>query len=72
MHRVVFEGSEPKLLRKFCTSKRCSFLIAINVEIDLIIFNNNWVLMDLPLVLKPIGWEWGIRTIYKIFWPKVS
>ena len=45
---------------------------AINVEIDLIIFNNNWILMDLPLVSKPIGWEWGIRTRYKILWPKVS
>ena len=60
---VFFEGSDPKVWESFVLLKRCSFFIvkAINDEIDLILFNNNWVLMDLPLVLKPIGCEWVLE-----------
>ena len=27
-------------------------------KIDSMLFNNNWVLVGLPLVSKPIGFEW--------------
>ena len=42
-----------------------SIVKAINNEINSILFNNNWVLMDLPLVLKPIGCEWVLEKDIK-------
>ena len=30
---------------------------AVNDEIDLILFNNTWVLVDLPAGSKPIGYK---------------
>ena len=60
---VFFEGSDPKVLESFMLLKKMQFSIvkAINDEIDSMLFNNNWVLMNLHLALKLIGCEWVLE-----------
>ena len=39
---------------------------AVNDEMDSILSNNNWVLVDLPPGSNTIGCKWVFRRIYKI------
>ena len=37
---------------------------AVNDEMDSILSNNTWVLVDLPTGSKPIGYKWVFRRKY--------
>ncbi|GJY92260.1 zinc finger, CCHC-type containing protein [Tanacetum coccineum] len=39
---------------------------AINDEMDSILGNNTWVLADLPLGCKPLGWKWIFKRKLKV------
>ena len=53
---------DPKSYKEVMASRDSAFWKkAVNDEIDLILSNNTWVLVDLPTGSKPIGYKWVFR-----------
>ena len=63
---IVFnKEDDPKTFEEAMTSKDSTFWKeAVNDEIDSILSNNTWVLVDQPTGLKPIGCKWVFRRKY--------
>ncbi|GJV78803.1 retrovirus-related pol polyprotein from transposon TNT 1-94 [Tanacetum coccineum] len=58
----------PKTYKKAITSRNSAFLNqTINDEIDSLISNNTWELLDLPLGSKAIGCRWVFWIIYHTY-----
>nr|GEW99038.1 zinc finger, CCHC-type [Tanacetum cinerariifolium] len=58
---------DPKIADKAIKSQDIAFWKeAINDEIDSIMGNNTWVLADLPLGCKPIGYKWIFKRKLKV------
>ena len=60
---IVFNTEDdPKSFKEALTSRDSTFWKeCINDEMDLILSNNTWVLVDLPVGSKPIGCKWVFR-----------
>ena len=57
--------NDPKSFKEALTSRDSAFWKeCINDEMDLILSNNTWVLVDLPVGSKPIGCKWVFRRKY--------
>jgi len=57
--------NEPKIFKEAMASRDSSFWKeAINDEIDSLLSNNTWFLIDLPPRLKSIGCKWEFRIKY--------
>ena len=63
---IVFNTEDdPKSFKEALTSRDSAFWKeCINDEMDLILSNNTWVLVDLPVGSKPIGCKWVFRRKY--------
>ena len=63
---IVFNTEDdPKSFKEALTSRDSAFWKeCINDEMDLILSNNTWVLVDLPTSSKPIGCKWVLRRKY--------
>ena len=58
---------DPKTFSQVMSSGDVTFWKeAVNDEMDSILFNNTWVLVDLPRGSKPIGCKWVFRRKYNI------
>ena len=56
---------DPKTFKEAIVSRDVAFWKeAINDEIDSILSNNTWILVDLPPESKPIGCKWVFRRKY--------
>ncbi|KAJ9129756.1 hypothetical protein P3X46_035250, partial [Hevea brasiliensis] len=56
---------DPKTFQEAMTTRDVAFWKeAINDEMDSLLFNNTWVLVDLPPGSKPIGCKWVFRRKY--------
>ena len=59
------EDDDPKTFGEAISSRDAAFWKEdINDEMDSIVSNNTWVLVDLPLGSKPIGCTWIFRRKY--------
>ena len=62
---VLNTEEDPKCFNKAMSSRDAAFWKeAVNDEIDSILSNNTWVLVDLPPGSKPIGCKWVFRRKY--------
>ena len=60
--KVLNIEDDPKTYKEAITSRVSAFWKeAINDEMDSILSNNTWVLVDLPQGSKPIGCKWVFR-----------
>ena len=58
---------DPKKCVEVMASKDLAFWKeAVNKEMDLVLSNNTWVLVDLPTGSKPIGCKWVFRRKFNI------
>ena len=62
---LLIVEDDPKTFREAMASRDVAFWKeAVNDEIDSIMSNNKWVLVDLPAGSKPIGCKWVFRRKY--------
>jgi hypothetical protein len=62
---VLNTEDDPKSFSEAMSSRDAAFWKeAVNDEMDSILSNNTWVLVDLPLSSKPIGCKWVFRRKY--------
>ena len=63
---IVFNiEDDPKSYEEAMASRDSAFWKeAVNDEMDSILSNNTWVLVDLPTGSKPIGCKWVFRRKY--------
>jgi hypothetical protein len=53
---------EPKIFGQAMSSRDVAFWKeAVNDEMDSILSNNTWILVDLPQGSKPIGYKWVFK-----------
>jgi hypothetical protein len=62
---VLNTEEDPKCFNEAMSSRDAAFWKeAVNDEMDSILSNNTWVLVDLPPGSKPIGCKWVFRRKY--------
>ena len=63
---IVFNiEDDPKTFEESMASRNLAFWKeAVNDEMNSILSNNTWVLVDLPTSSKPIGCKWAFRRKY--------
>ena len=67
---VLSIEDDPKSFSEAMTSRDVAFWKeAINNEMDSLISNNTWILVDLPQGSKPIGCKWVFRRKYNTAGP---
>ena len=68
--KLLFVGNveeDPNTFSKAMASRDAAFWReAVNDEMDSILSNNTWVLVDLPLGSNTIGCKWVFRRKYRI------
>ncbi|KAH9303821.1 hypothetical protein KI387_008225, partial [Taxus chinensis] len=62
MSRVI-DSNDPSTAQEALQSK--AWKDAMDFEYQLVMKNNNWQLVDIPLGNKPIGCRWIFKTKYK-------